>query len=51
MAVLDEILDVNLADDTLAWALRPDTTWVHVHGDEGVDTHRRLEELALERKA
>ena len=44
--------EVNLTDDTLAWALRSDTTWSHVHGPEGIDTHRRLEELALlERKA
>jgi len=51
LAQLDEILEVNLADDTLAWTLRPDTTWSHVHGPDGIDTHRRLEELALERKA
>jgi polyphosphate kinase len=51
MTRLDEILDVNLADDTLAWTLQPDTTWVRVQGTEGVDTHRRLEELALERRA
>ena len=51
LAQLDEILEVNLADDTLAWTLRPDTTWAHVHGPAGIDTHRRLEELALERKA
>jgi polyphosphate kinase len=50
-ARLDEILGVNLADDTLAWSLRPDTTWAKVQGDGGVDTHRRLEELALERRA
>jgi polyphosphate kinase len=48
---LDEILGVNLADDTLAWSLRPDTTWAKVHGTGGIDTHRRLEELALERRA
>jgi len=44
---LDQILEVNLADDTLAWDLRPDTTWSHVHGPQGIDTHRRLEELAI----
>jgi polyphosphate kinase len=49
-ARLDEILGVNLSDDTLAWSLRPDTTWAKVHGTEGIDTHRRLEELALERR-
>jgi polyphosphate kinase len=52
LARLDQILEVNLADDTLAWDLRSDTTWSHVHGPEGIDTHRRLQELALlERKA
>jgi polyphosphate kinase len=51
LARVDEILDVNLADDTLAWTLAPDTTWTRVQGSTGVDTHRRLEELALERKA
>jgi len=50
-ARLDEILAVNLADDTLAWTLRPDTTWEKVPTVQGVDTHRRLEELALERRA
>ena len=48
---LDEVLAVNLADDTLAWLLRPDTTWEHVRGAGEVDTHVRLEELALERRA
>jgi polyphosphate kinase len=52
LARLDQILEVNLADDTLAWDLRADTTWSHVHGPDGIDTHLRLEELALlERKA
>ena len=51
LARVDEILDVNLADDTLAWTLAPDTIWTRVQGSTGVDTHRRLEELALERKA
>jgi polyphosphate kinase len=51
MARLDEVLAVNLADDTLAWTLQPDTTWVRVKGDAGIETHRRLEELALERRA
>jgi len=48
-ARLQEILDVNLADDTLAWELEPDGTWAKVATVEGVNTHRRLQELAVER--
>ena len=48
-ARLQEILDVNLADDTLAWALDSDGRWTKVPTTEGVNTHRRLQELALER--
>jgi polyphosphate kinase len=49
---LQEILDVNLADDVLAWTLGPDGTWTRIRGDdEGtVDTHRRFEELAMGRR-
>jgi polyphosphate kinase len=46
---LQEILDVNLADDTLAWELDCDGNWRHVQTVEGVNTHRRLQELAIER--
>ncbi len=49
-AQLDEILSVSLADDTLAWFLQPDTTWRHVGQGGTVETHRRLQELALERR-
>jgi polyphosphate kinase len=50
-ARLQEILDVNLADDVLAWELRPDGSWERVRPDGGgtVDTHVRLQELALAR--
>lgn len=47
---LHEILDVNLTDDRLAWSLAPDTTWRRVEGENGFDTHRRLEAIALERR-
>jgi polyphosphate kinase len=46
---LQEILDVNLADDTLAWELGSDGSWTKVPTVEGVNTHRRLQELAVER--
>jgi polyphosphate kinase len=50
-ARLDEIIAVNLGDDTLAWTLGPDSTWHHDRGDAGIETHRRLQELALERRS
>jgi polyphosphate kinase len=42
-------LDLTLADDTLAWALKPDGSWGKVPTVEGVNVHARLMELALER--
>lgn len=47
---LQEILDVNLADDRLAWSLGADSRWSRVTGDDGVDTHLRFEQLALGRR-
>ncbi|MBN2113119.1 MAG: polyphosphate kinase 1 [Acidimicrobiia bacterium] len=46
---LEEVLRVCLADDTLAWGLEPDGTWAKVPTNRGVNTHRRLEALAVER--
>jgi polyphosphate kinase len=48
-ARLQEILDVNLADDTLAWELGPDGEWDHVPPGRGCNTHDRLQELTLAR--
>jgi polyphosphate kinase len=45
-ARLDEILAIELADDTLAWTLDGAGRWKKVTGDAGIDTHRRLQELA-----
>ncbi|MCJ7436359.1 MAG: polyphosphate kinase 1, partial [Acidimicrobiia bacterium] len=45
-ARLEEILEVNLADDTLAWELRADGTWRKLDTVAGVDAHLRLRELA-----
>jgi polyphosphate kinase len=47
-ARLDEILEVNLADDVLAWELGPDG-WSKVPTVIGVETHERLRELAAVR--
>jgi polyphosphate kinase len=48
-ARLDEILEVNLADDTLAWTLGADGHWTHVPRVGSVDTHERLQEIARTR--
>ena len=47
---LDEMLRVNLPDDVLAWTLGEDGTWHRLDGRGEVDTHRRLQELALVRR-
>ncbi len=46
---LQEILDVNLADDTLAWELASGGEWSRVPTSTGANTHLRLQELAFER--
>jgi polyphosphate kinase len=46
---LEEILEVNLADDTLAWTLGADGTWSRVEGGGTVETHERLQAVAVTR--
>jgi polyphosphate kinase len=46
---LDEIIEVNLADDVLAWDLGPDGVWTKVPTERGVETHEELERFAIER--
>ncbi|MBV8280559.1 MAG: polyphosphate kinase 1 [Candidatus Eremiobacteraeota bacterium] len=46
---LQEILDVNLSDDALAWTLDGDSKWHKVPNVHNINTHRRLQELALAR--
>jgi len=48
-ARLDEILDIVLHDDTLAWTLGPDGTWTKVPTERGLDAQQRLQEIAVER--
>lgn len=48
-ARLDQILEVNLSDDTLAWELRSDGEWRKASKGAGVDTQLRLQEVALRR--
>jgi polyphosphate kinase len=43
---MDEIFDVVFADDTLAWELGPNRSWIRVEGEGSVDTHEALQELA-----
>ncbi len=43
---IDEILDVMLADDNLAWELDGDGSWRRVPGEPTVDTHVSLQDLA-----
>jgi polyphosphate kinase len=45
---LAEVLSIDLADDTLAWELDADGAWHRVAGGRGVNTHRRLQDLAVQ---
>jgi polyphosphate kinase len=45
---LQQILDVSLADDVLAWDLGPDGSWHRVSTVRGLNSHNRFKELALE---
>lgn len=46
---LEEILEVALSDDVLAWEAHPDGTWTKVAPEHGIDTHQRLLDLATAR--
>ena len=48
-ARLDEILRIGLEDDELAWELAPDGRWHKVPTVHGINTHRALQESAVER--
>lgn len=49
---LQQVLDVDLADDVLAWRLDADATWHRIVGSGApVDTHATLESMALERRS
>jgi len=45
---LQQILDVLLADDVLAWELGADGSWRRVPTMRGLNSHARFKELALE---
>ena len=46
---LEEILQINLADDVLAWELGADARWRRVPTSRGIDTHLTLQERARQR--
>ncbi len=46
---LEEVLRVHLADDELAWSLHPDGSWTKVPTSAGINSHDRLQELAITR--
>jgi polyphosphate kinase len=46
---LREILEVEMADDVLAWELRGDGTWAKMPTVTGLNTQRQFQDLALER--
>ena len=48
-ARLREVLDVNLADDTLAWILHPDGSWEPIKGEGKVHAQERFRAMALAR--
>ncbi len=48
-ARLQEILDLELADDTRAWQLESDGTWHKVPTTAGVNAQQALQELAITR--
>ena len=45
---LQQILDISLADDVLAWELGPDGAWRKVPTVLGLNSHNRFKELAIE---
>jgi polyphosphate kinase len=46
---LDEVLEVELADDVLAWTMGPDGRWTRAAPGGSIDTHARLQGLTTER--
>ena len=45
---LQQILEISLADDVLAWELCPDGSWRKVPTVQGLNSHNRFKELAIE---
>ncbi|WP_419918369.1 polyphosphate kinase 1 [Candidatus Poriferisocius sp.] len=45
---LDQILEINLTDDVLAWDLMADGTWCRVANRVGFEAHSAFEQLAVQ---
>jgi polyphosphate kinase len=50
-ARLDEVLEVELADNVLAWTLDADGRWTRARPGGEIDTHARLQDVTVERRA
>ncbi len=46
---LDEVLEVELADDVLAWTMGPDGRWTRASPGGSIETHARLQQLTTGR--
>jgi polyphosphate kinase len=46
---IDDMLELELSDDVLAWRLGPDGVWRKVPTDRGVNAQERLMSMATER--
>lgn len=46
---LQEVIDIGLTDDQLAWTLDGDGVWTRRSGPAGIDSHERLQHLATAR--
>ena len=44
---LDQVLEYNLKDDTLAWDLLADGSWQRTHSQSGFEAHTAFERLAV----
>ena len=44
---IDQVLEINLKDDTLAWDLMPDGSWRRVENHTGFEAHTAFESVAL----
>ena len=48
-ARIDELIGIELDDDELAWELDPEGAWHRVPTTRGIDAHRVMQELAVQR--
>ena len=48
---LDEVLDIELRDDVLAWTLGPDGGWTRAPEGGSIETHTLLQQITVDRAA